>query len=204
MKDQGYVLLASGEKLFFEDGIVTLENIANQPYKMDICHVNIPDSVTSISSYCFFGCENLKTISLSKETSNLRIIGSYAFDGCTNLKEISIPNGLLHIGESAFAQTIIESIDFEDTELEYIGKNSFTYCEKLLKIKLSDKIDVINENCFYGCTSLMKVEGRRISYIGKNAFKECPDMSKILGKNEETVVVPEGNEKIEKDRKSVV
>lgn len=59
----------------------------------------IPEGVTSISDYAFYGKSNHTSVQLP---STLTTIGKQAFDGCSGLTEITIPQSVRTIGESAF------------------------------------------------------------------------------------------------------
>ena len=50
----------------------------------------IPDSVTSIGIYAFFGCTGLTSVTIPDSVIS---IGNYAFFGCTRLKSVTIPRG---------------------------------------------------------------------------------------------------------------
>lgn len=63
----------------------------------------LSEGLKSISSQAFKNCANLKTITLPE---SLESIGVEAFAGCSKLKgSIRIPDGLINIGERAFAET---------------------------------------------------------------------------------------------------
>ena len=51
----------------------------------------IPDSVTSIKKYAFYGYKGLKSVTLP---GGLTSINENAFSGCTGLKEIDMPSQL--------------------------------------------------------------------------------------------------------------
>ena len=61
--------------------------------------ITIPDSVTSIGSYAFSGCDQLTSITIPDSVKN---IGSYAFSGCDKLTSITIPNSVTGIENRAF------------------------------------------------------------------------------------------------------
>lgn len=90
----------------------------------------IPDSVTSIGSYAFCVCENLKSITIP---DSVKSIGNEAFSSCTNLDNLILPDSVTSIGEGAFF-----------------------LCEKLSEIKLPDNLISIGNNAFGGCNSLKK------------------------------------------------
>ncbi len=94
--------------------------------------VYIPESVTSIYSDAFYGCENLKTVTLlNKEwvsndrnynnslchyfgkqveeyvlNDELTAIGNYAFYDCNGLKRITIPQNVESVGNYAFSTSV--------------------------------------------------------------------------------------------------
>ena len=50
---------------------------------------SIPNSVTSIGNYAFYGCTNLTSVTIPNSVTS---IGDCAFEGCTSLASITIPN----------------------------------------------------------------------------------------------------------------
>ena len=59
----------------------------------------IPDSVTSIRSYAFYGCDSLTSVVIG---NNVTSIGDYAFYSCDSLTSITIGNNVTSIGDYAF------------------------------------------------------------------------------------------------------
>ena len=60
---------------------------------------SIPDSVTSICTFAFKGCESLTSVTIPNSVTN---IGDYAFFICKSLTTITIPNSVTKIGRRAF------------------------------------------------------------------------------------------------------
>lgn len=58
------------------------------------------DSLVSIGSYAFSGCERLNGDVVLPST--IKHIGKYAFSGCKRIKSITIPEGVETVGEKAF------------------------------------------------------------------------------------------------------
>ena len=59
----------------------------------------IPQGVSSIGSYSFYGCSSLDSILIPE---NVERIGSYTFNGCSNLSSIIIPENVSTIENYAF------------------------------------------------------------------------------------------------------
>ena len=60
----------------------------------------IPDSVTSIGDWAFYGCTGLTSVTIPNSVTS---IGGFAFSGCSGLTSITIPNSLTSIGDYAFS-----------------------------------------------------------------------------------------------------
>ena len=61
--------------------------------------VTIPNSVTSIINYAFYGCSSLTSMTIP---NSVTLIGNYAFYGCSSLTSMTIPNSVTSIGEHVF------------------------------------------------------------------------------------------------------
>ncbi len=73
----------------------------------------IPDNVTSIGNYSFYGCTDLTEVIIPDGVTS---IGESAFEGCTGLTSITIPSSVASMGESAFKGcTASTSIRFDGT-----------------------------------------------------------------------------------------
>ena len=61
--------------------------------------VLIEEGVRSIGNYAFYGCTELKSITIA---SSVTSIGDYAFNGCESLSSVTIPSTVKAIGSNAF------------------------------------------------------------------------------------------------------
>lgn len=118
-------------------------------------NVEFSDDVIGISSYSFYGCDSLASITFGK---GLRNIQPYAFYGCKNLAEIHIPSSLISIGAYAFANCEkVVSLDIPTT-IESIGGYAFQNCIGLEKVVAYWKEPItiegyttfkgVNSNCY--------------------------------------------------------
>ena len=114
----------------------------------------IPESVTSIGSYAFYGCSSLTEVTIGAGVTS---IGSSAFYGCSGLTEIIIP-----------------------ASVESIGSSAFYGCSSLTEITIPEGVTSISSYAFYGCSSLTEItipEG--VTSISSFAFQNCSNLMEI-------------------------
>lgn len=123
------------------------------------------------------GINPLQSIVLPK---GITTIGDDAFSYNTSLTSIKIPNTVTSIGKRAFQGcTNLTSIEIPDS-VTYIGDYCFWNCNRLQKIKLSKKIQTINQGLLEGCSSLTEIEiPEGVESIGYAAFRSCDKLTTI-------------------------
>ena len=90
----------------------------------EVTELVIPNSVTSIGNYAFYGCSGLTSVTIGNEITS---IGDEAFRGCTGLTSVTIPNSVTNIGEKAFSGcTGLTSVTIPNS-VTSIGNNAFNY-----------------------------------------------------------------------------
>ena len=134
--------------------------------------VVIPKTVVKIGDSAFEGCVNLESVEIKDvsvtfltrstgslsllktayadssgtESSNndikLAVIGKKAFKGCSKLSGIVLNEGLLAIGDEAFADTGLKEITIPSTVTQ-MGASVFARCSKLELIKVVDPDPVL-------------------------------------------------------------
>lgn len=124
----------------------------------------------------------LTSISMPKITT----IGGWAFLGCSQLQYISIPNAI-SVGSYTFANcNELSTIDLRS--VKELGDGAFynkdySHTSGLSSVILSDELETIPSDCFYGCKKLSKLTfPKSLKSIGNDAV---PYLSS-------TVVIPEG------------
>lgn len=119
-------------------------------------------------------------------TSPVIGIGKYAFYGCTNIKSISLDNGLNTLGNYAFAgcrQMTEVKWDYF-TNLSILGACAFQDCESLKQIAIPTNLQSIGDFCFENCVNLELVDMKGTTFgdeklryslrtIGYKAFLNC-------------------------------
>ncbi len=137
----------------------------------------IPEGVTSIGDFAFYGCSALESVTIPNSVTS---IGSYAFYSCSALESVTIPNSVTSIGERAFYDcrsltnmTIPEGVTS-------IGNWVFSYCSALTSVTIQSSVTSIGSYAFYECRSLTSIiipEG--VTSIGAYAFYNCSALTNM-------------------------
>ena len=145
------IKVASGNTTYYSKGNCIIKTdtgtIVAGCYKSVIPTDN---SVTSIGTCAFYGCKELKSITIPK---NITSIGNTAFGFCSALKNVVIEDGLLSIEVSAFYS-----------------------CNELSTIAIPKSLTFVGGMAFYGCGFSIEVyyAGSK-SQWEKITFEECND-----------------------------
>ena len=91
----------------------------------------IPNSVTSIGNYAFYGCSSLTSVTIP---NSVTWIGYEAFRDCSSLTSVTIPESVTGIGDDAFRD-----------------------CSSLTSVTIPESVTSIGSFAFYGCSSLSTV-----------------------------------------------
>lgn len=154
----------------------------------------IPNTVSLISAFAFYGAENLSQIIIP---NSVKTIEHYAFESCTALKKIALPASVSSIAELAFYRCLsLESIIVDETNKAYSSSSGVLFNKA--------KTDLLwypsaNENSEYTVPASVKNIGayafdsalklmnitmpNGLVTIGSNAFKNCISLSVVLVPN---------------------
>ncbi len=124
-------------------------------------NTTIPNSVTSIDDSAFRGCSGLTSVTIP---SSVTSIGCYAFDGCSGLTSVTIPYSVTSIDKCAFGNcSKLASVIFNAENCTKIASsyyddiNIFTGCINLTSLTIGDKVSIIPDCAFSGCSRLTSV-----------------------------------------------
>nr|MCR5039046.1 leucine-rich repeat protein [Bacteroidales bacterium] len=148
---------------------------------MDIPSVIIPESVVTIGSNVFGGCQLLEQISVAE--------GNSVFDSRDNCnavvetgtnklvfgcKNTVIPNTVTAIGQYAFYNyNSLTSIVIPNS-VTAINQYAFAYCYYLTSVELPNSLTTIGQYAFYECKRLASINlPSMIATIGYCAFSYC-------------------------------
>ncbi len=146
--------------------------------KESIKEINLEYGITNISSYAFYGCTCLTSITIPDSVTN---IGDYAFYGCTSLTSITIPDGVTSIEDNTFyGCTGLTSITIPDS-VTSICDSAFYDCTGLTSITLPDGITSIEESAFRNCIGFTNIIiPDDVTSIGRLAFNGCTNLTSII------------------------
>lgn len=94
----------------------------------EIIELHIPDNVTSIKDYTFYGCSNLISVTIHDGVTS---IGDFAFSKCSNFTSVTIPNSV-----------------------KTMGYGVFRGCEGLVKVSIGSGIEEIGLYAFSECPQI--------------------------------------------------
>lgn len=131
----------------------------------------VPNTVTSIEEYAFYGCDKITSITLP---SSIAEFENNTFTNCTSLESINIPEGLTTIGKTVFGYcSSLEEINLPSTLLT-MGEYCFGYCSSLKNIEIPASVQTLEKAIFLECSSLKSVTLHGgLKTIGLGAFLRC-------------------------------
>ena len=147
------------KRLIVDDGVTSLGDCVLHGFdgKHDaesLEEVTLPEGLTYLGNYAFFGAAKLKSITLP---STLTTIGLAAFDECAGLTDITIPSNVKTIKEAAFSG-----------------------CTGLINVTIPDKVETLGQDVFEGCTQLTSINiPKSVKSMGAEMFGYCDALTCI-------------------------
>ena len=154
-----YVLFKSRfNKVILPKGVKILE--AGALAGSEISEITIPEGVTSIGDYAFYGCKRLTTVNL--------------------------PNSLVSIGKGAFSNCpSLKSVNLENSSVSAIPASCFAGDAALTSLNLESIMSVGSE-AFSG-TSIKSVVLPQATYLAPYALADMPSLREAIINNEAEV-----------------
>jgi uncharacterized repeat protein (TIGR01451 family) len=126
---------------------------------------NIPNSVTSIGDFAFYGCR-FTDVTIPTGVTN---IGSSAFQSSMSLVSAKIPNSVTSIGNNAFYNCYnLISTTIPDSVIS-IGNSAFQYCPNMTRVTIGSGVTSIGNTAFDQCNSLINIFFRGNAPVAGNA-----------------------------------
>jgi hypothetical protein len=157
--------------------------------------ITIPDQITEIGDYAFYGNPTLKTVNFH---AGITRIGMGAFYE-TLLTRVSIPNPDCEIGNSCFSNSQVSSITLPQG-MKRLGRHVFFYCTNLTSLTLPEGMEEIGMMCFGSCSltsvnlpsTMVKLDScslqdnpftsinlKNVKYVGRQAFSQCTNLTTV-------------------------
>lgn len=199
-------ITGSGEMTEYPDS----EDIPWNNYCESITKVVIADGVTSVSSYAFASCTNLKEAVLPPSLTELSMgmfsgcgfesfnipdtverIGRGAFNYCTSLESVSIPYGVKEIDSFAFnycgLKTVtipgsVKKLGYATANLEIVvGECIFAFNESLETVIIENGVEEIGGAAFFDACALKNVViPDSVKTLGVAAFGSCISLESLV------------------------
>lgn len=149
--------------------------------------VTLPNTLISLGTATFRGCEKLTTITIP---SSMTSIGDYTFYNCTNLTTVNYASGIFNgftlIGNYAFYGCISLKTNPVSNSVMRIGNYAFYGCVgTAIRISITlSQLTAIGESAFQGCACVTVASiPSSVTRIGKNAFAGCSNVTSITFQN---------------------
>lgn len=162
--DENAVGIGNFKTVIVKEGVTKVLDYAFNEFT-ELTYAYIPDTVTSVGTNVFYGCQKLESVRLSNRQTQIM---SNAFYNCYALASIEIPTSVFLLGSQAFRS-----------------------CTSLEEIICPSSVDTLRTSVFYGCTNLKKVvfEGNITTTVGGATFRDCTSLevvdfsncSKVIG-----------------------
>jgi hypothetical protein len=158
-------------------------NIADSAFQYDktITAINMPDSITKMGKFVFWGCTNLTQVTMS---DNIESMGINCFYDCTKLNKVNIPSKLTYLTSATFASCPQLKEIYIPPNITSLS-NAVFQSSGIQSIVLPEGVTSIGTTCFMSCTSLKTITlPTTLKSLDTRVFKDCTGL--------EMLTIPEG------------
>ena len=130
-------------------------------------NIVMPSTVVGIYNNVFEGCTSLSNVKLNEGCTTL---GHHVFKN-SPLAAVTFHNSLNSIGEYAFENTKLNTVDLSNTQITSLPNGSFYDCGQLSDVKLPKALTNIGDRAFYKSTIVSITFPPSLEKIGAWAFQ---------------------------------
>lgn len=152
--------------------------LAEDSLKFRLKKLILPSTLKKIGESAFDDCKRLKTVECDGACALIEIADN-AFAGCALLNSFPDLSSLTRLGNGAFSNTAVGSLDFlANAQILELGYYTFANCVNLVNIEIPTAVNKIDFCAFYNCYNLTKVTiNYNVGEIGELAFANCPNLT---------------------------
>lgn len=174
-----------------------------------LSNIELPESLQTIGTLCFYGCYKLSTIKVNPANTYLATDGKAIFNKDKTvlyttipLTSYNVPSTVRELKHHAFSnQKDMTSITLPEG-LVNIGREAFEFCSKLEQLVIPSTVDSIGMYAFHDCSALQQINipqsikylaeavlsgtgiktldiPSSVNYIGGSAFSNCKSLQSI-------------------------
>ena len=139
-------------------------------------YVVVPDIVTEIGEYAFWGDTQLLSVVIP---SSVSVVGRFAFKNCSKLITVSM-GAVVGIEDEAFYRCYKLNRVTMGESLSYIGRLAFAGCSNLGEFNMPDSLQHIGEYAFSNCIKLRNVSvSRGVTQLDCSIFEGCKNLNNL-------------------------
>ena len=142
--------------------------------------INIPETVTSIGEYTFFGFNDIERVNISNSVLS---VGKFAFAQCRKLKKVKLSESLTELPDRLFNMcSVLDSVVIPES-VTRIGNYTFGNCMRLATVNIPHSTVFIGREAFANC-AMTKIDiPESVKTMGDGVFATCRQL--------ESVTIPE-------------
>ena len=142
--------------------------------------INIPNTIENIGEEAFEECKNLKEVNFDKDC-NIEVLPRKIFLGCELLSKVVYPSkGFIKIEEKAFSECYKLRDCYISNRTEYIGDYAFNDTS-IDSVNFTKSVKTIGKSAFRECSNITNVEiPMNVEDLGVGAFEECDNIANAI------------------------
>lgn len=165
------------KSLTFPNTLITVGNSGIRGCNK-LTSIHLPMSLTELGEYCFYDCNNLKTVTFDENT--LITFKQYCFSNCISLTDESVENILNH-SNTIYPYLFANCTGLCNLIIKRLWTSMFEGCTGLTSVTITNGSGSTGNKCFYDCTSLQEIYlNTNHTTIGSQLFYNCTSLKTVF------------------------